>query len=108
LGKIGPAAKAGVPALLQQPLMDQSSHDLQLAIAEALGGIGPAARNGVPLLIRFLRENGEVACAAAEALGKIGPGAKDAVPALMRVRGTERGKLRRTAAEALSRIALGT
>ncbi len=68
VGKIGPAAKEAVPALIAA-LKDE----YRWVAASALGKIGPAA---VPALIAALKdEDGSVRVSAAFALGWIGPAA---------------------------------
>ncbi|MFH1830342.1 MAG: HEAT repeat domain-containing protein [Pseudomonadota bacterium] len=79
LSKIGPGAKAAIPALIVA-LKDQNEN-VRIDASIALGEIGPAA---VPALIEMLKDpNWLVRSAAAFALGEIGPGAKAAFPALI-------------------------
>jgi HEAT repeat protein len=83
LEKIGPEAKAAVPALKR--LLKHRSVTLRIEAASALWRItkDPAA---VPPLRAALENKDPLICAnAARGLGKIGPDAKDAVPALAAV-----------------------
>jgi HEAT repeat protein len=107
LGRIGPDAKAAIPALarrLQDPDADFAHRCLA---AEALGKMGAAAKAAVPDLVKVLKdeENDAVVQAyAAEALGNIGPDAKEAV-ALLKDASVQRATIvRRAAATALKSI----
>jgi HEAT repeat protein len=129
LGRLGPAAKEAVPALVKA-LEDTDSFISRRARA-ALGAIGPvAAREAVPALARLLKKFGakDEAVQAlgrlgpdavpalleatkdnkspetVEALGAIGPGAKAAVPALVTLLTDPDTFLRRAAAGALANI----
>jgi len=89
LGKIGPAAAAAVPALVEALGIDSKNGvgDGSDGAAEALGKIGPAAASAVPALIQAINDitgGGAFRAAAAQALGKIGSAA-EVVPALMGV-----------------------
>lgn len=110
LGKIGPAAKKAVSALIK--VLNDEDECVRDAAAEALGKIGAAAKEAIPALIEALKEKsespgamialkgiGEVAIPAliealkhknqtvrrnaAQTLGRIGPEAKEAIPALV-------------------------
>ncbi len=54
LGKIGPAAKEAVPALIAA-LKDEDK-DVRVYAASALGHIGPAAKEAVPALEAAARD----------------------------------------------------
>jgi len=81
LGRIGPAAKAAVPALIDAlKYGDGSGHEYVNIVgkkfrqyaAETLGRIGPEARAAVPALTEALKDESEcIRQAAAEALEKI-------------------------------------
>jgi HEAT repeat protein len=80
--RLGPAAKAAVPALaiaLKDP-----DRAVRILSAETLGAIGTDAVSAVPALSDAVRSDGSgtVRMRCADALGKIGPGAKAARPAL--------------------------
>lgn len=85
LGKIGPAAKAAVPALiaLVKTLKDKEFNprtqtDVRGAAVKALGKIGPAAKAAVPALIEILKEKySATRWAAATALTEIVPYSED-------------------------------
>jgi hypothetical protein len=80
LGRLGPEARAAVPALAaaaSDPLPE-----VRWRAIWALGRIGPAAGAAVPVL-RAALSDPEVCWRAAEALGGIGPGAVAAVPDLV-------------------------
>jgi HEAT repeat protein len=81
--KLGPAAKAAVPAL-SVTLKDKNAL-LGVQAAWVLGEIGADAKMAVPALIERLNAGGFLPSAAAIALGKIGPEAKAAVPDLIEV-----------------------
>jgi HEAT repeat protein len=71
LGRIGPGARAAVPALLAI-LSDDQQDELHSATAEALGLIGPAASAAVPTLKKRLdHPDPYVRCCAALALWQI-------------------------------------
>jgi HEAT repeat protein len=70
LGKIGPAASAAVPVLIQAT--QHSSSNVRLAATRALGRIGPQANAALPTLTqRLVDRNVVVRQAVAEALAKI-------------------------------------
>ncbi|MHC4251099.1 MAG: HEAT repeat domain-containing protein, partial [Planctomycetota bacterium] len=95
LRRLGPAANAAVPALIEAledrdlnvryPTSRPSVRTSEsTAAAGALGRIGPDARDAVPALAQALKDTDIFLRAnAAEALGKIGPAAREAVPALV-------------------------
>lgn len=110
LGRIGPDAKAAVPALLAR-MKDRGADRLdRRAAGEALVAIGPGAVAAVPDLIALIPDKElEVADLAAEALGAIGPAAKDAVEPLLKAirddcRAGEYTRKADAAATALGRI----
>ena len=83
LGKIGPAAKAAVPALIKVLKENYESIEVREQAEAVLGKIGPAAKAAVPALIRVLKDKyelTEVREQAATALVKIG---SEAAPALI-------------------------
>ena len=61
LGKIGPAAKDAVPALIKA-LAEKEGH-VRYGVAYALGRIGPAAAEAVPALVQGVGREGRVAAA---------------------------------------------
>ena len=70
LGKIGPAAKDAVPALITA--IKDKHQNVRWRAAEALGKIGPVAKVAVPALNEALTdENEDVRVAAVQALDKI-------------------------------------
>ncbi len=74
LGRIGPEAKAAVPALIKA-LVDDPRNTVRSHAAQALGQIGPEAKAAVPALIEALKdENENVRNAADGALRKITDG----------------------------------
>ena len=79
--RMGPKAKAAVPALMES-LQDKDFKVRRVAM-DALGSIGPEAKAAVPALTEVLKCKGKIRrVRAASALGRIGPEAKTAVPAL--------------------------
>ena len=83
LGKIGPGAKAAVPALINA-LRNDANNSLRQDAARALGQIGPEASAAIPVLIRWLKDGDENdRRAALFALRDFGPEAKSAVPVLL-------------------------
>jgi HEAT repeat protein len=90
LGRIGPAAKSAVPALVralelkgESPNYSIEDCDRCRIAAEAIGGIGPDAEAAVPSLVKLLgtwvNDGGVTNSAIAEALGRIGPAAVPAI-----------------------------
>ena len=70
LGKIGPDAKAIIPALIK--LLRDDDWGIRWTAARALGNIGPNAKTAIPALTEFLEDkDGFIRTAAAEALEKI-------------------------------------
>jgi HEAT repeat protein len=77
LGRLGPGAKAALPALKKAL---NSQEEGQEDLIKVLVQIGPAA---LPTLIELLEaEKPEIRCQAAAILGNMGPAARVAVPAL--------------------------
>jgi HEAT repeat protein len=100
--KVGPAAKAAVPALLAA--LRERGEPIRSLAAQALGRIGAKAREAVPALLELLRDkNDSLRFDAAEALSRIGPGA-DAVPVLAKRLRDRYFAVGRTAAAALGKI----
>ena len=71
LGKLGPRAKAAIPALIRH-LGDKDAF-AQAQCAWALGEIGPIARSALPTLEKMLEEKRH-AMVVREAIGKIRAG----------------------------------
>ena len=93
LRRIGPLAKAAVPALTKV-VKDDEDEDIRRSAADALGNMGADAKPAVPAIIELLKDgkaDSITHAVAAEALGRIGPGAKSAVPAL--VASLKRGRM---------------
>jgi len=107
LGKLGPAARQAVPALMKV-LQDHVMHDYlgaRRGAAESLGKIGPEARAAIPALIKALKdENWTLRSAAAEALGEIGPDVRDVTSALNKARKDDNQWVREAAGRALAKI----
>jgi len=102
LEKMGPAAEAAIPALIEALENEKITTSERGDAAFALGGIGKAA---VPSLIETLKRGDKIARAwAAYALNRIGPDAKSAVSALVGALGDEWWSARENAAIALGRI----
>ena len=103
LGRIGPAAKDAVPALIAA-LKDEDG-DVRMEVVRTLREIGPAAEDAVPALITALKDEiWDVRGSAANALREIGPAAEDAVPALITALKDEIWDVRGSAADALREI----
>ena len=86
LGWIGePAAKRGLPALIQA--LTDEHYMVRSYAARALDDMGSASVRAVPALIERLNndKDGKVINDVARTLGRIGPAAKDAVPALIKL-----------------------
>src|SRR5262249_31211045 len=101
LGRLGPKAKAAVPALVK--LLKAGTPAQREQAVRALGKMGPAAREAVPALLQALRDEETdrrltadspfpvlqsllpFRAAVADALGDIGADPKVAVPALLAV-----------------------
>jgi HEAT repeat protein len=92
LGRIGPAAKVAVPAIVAA-LADEGSWEavpsMQILVkhraAVTLAAVAPDHPKAVPALIEALDYNGLTRYIAVEALGKLGPRAKAALPALRQI-----------------------
>jgi HEAT repeat protein len=79
--RLGPKAKALVPALVKE--LSDANSDHRQEVGFALAAIGPDAKEAVPQLIKALQDSEpKVQYTACYALGKIGPGATDAIAAL--------------------------
>ncbi len=94
LGWIGePAAKQGVPALIQA--LTDEHYLVRSYAASALDDMGAAGVRAVPALIERLNndKDGRVINDVARTLGRIGPVAKDAVPALVKLAQENRSDL---------------
>jgi hypothetical protein len=78
LGRIGPSAKAAVPALVTALKDASGDHD---GAASAIGHIGVDAASAIPVLIEVLKR--ERSDRAAFALGEIGVADKIAIDALI-------------------------
>ena len=111
LSRIGPAAKAAVPALVEA--LDTDDKRRAVFVAWALGAVGPHAKDAVPALIRALEKSFPVKNSkwqfnphgfVAWALGRIGPDARAAVPALAKALHGPDLWARRPAAWALARM----
>lgn len=105
LGRIGPEAKAAVPALLKAYLHDKNTA-VSSDAGDALLRIGDCI---VPDLVRVLDEDDEwvEGYYAAVLLGSLGPKAKDAVPALIRCLKAKKVDLREAAIRSLGEIGAG-
>jgi HEAT repeat protein len=112
LGRIGPAAAAAVPALIER-LADQDSSGKPAGqpMANALDRIRPAWRNSEEakqfvrdLTERLAGEDGGQRHAIVWALGTIGPPASPTRPALLRLLGDSSAEVRRAAAVAVGAI----
>jgi HEAT repeat protein len=99
LGKIGPAASAGLPFLRIR--MQDVDKNIRLRSAFAIQRIDPADRTFVPVLTAVLQEgDGRTLLE----VGKLGPGAVWAVPTLSTLLSHESPKVRMLAAKALGNI----
>jgi HEAT repeat protein len=92
LGRLGPAARAAVPALIKTLRAKHAPNKVYVyaarkEAAKTLGRIGPAAESAVPALIEVLQDESPSAIlvheAAVTALGDIGQPAELVVPALI-------------------------
>lgn len=115
LGKLGPAAKAAVPALLERLTDDGEregmsgcfGYDRQVRedVIEALGAIGSDARAAVePLVLLLETDNDQFLQLLSESLGGIGRAALPAVTPLAEVADHDDPCLRAAALVALSKI----
>jgi HEAT repeat protein len=103
LGRIGPAAKAAVPALCA--CLSDDSSETRNEVLFALGAIGPDAKAAVPAIAGALEDSDmNVRYAACYALGQIGPGATSAKADLMENLGSADQFLAMSAAWALTKI----
>lgn len=85
LGRIGPQARAAVPALIEA-LQDPDSFTVRGYAAEALRRIGPDAKSAVAALIEALQDKSvHVRSQAAYALAHVGPEASAALPELKKM-----------------------
>jgi HEAT repeat protein len=91
LGRIGPPARAAIPALTKALRdVDKASgignKDVRLSAAEALWRVGRRVEPVLPGLVRVLNKNAypDVRVKAAAIVGRIGPEAREAVPALIK------------------------
>jgi HEAT repeat protein len=101
--KIGPEAKAAVPALSE--VLKDKNILVRTEAARALGQIGSEAKAAVPALVEALKdEYAIIRLLAADALGKIGPEAKAAVSALVETLKDEKEDVRWYSAKALKKI----
>jgi HEAT repeat protein len=103
LARIGPAAAAAVPVLVEE--LRSEDPDRRWRAARTLGRIGPASAVAVPLLTQALTDgNAAVRQHAARALGRIGPAAHSAAAALQRATGDADEAVRREARRALDQL----
>ncbi|MBI3465491.1 MAG: HEAT repeat domain-containing protein [Planctomycetes bacterium] len=103
LGRIGPAAKPAVAALL--PLLKDENPAVRREVLLALGAIGPPAESVLDSAVSLLDDpDPKVRTAAAYVLGKLGPAAKSAAPALRKGLASGDPGLNRIAAWALVKI----
>jgi HEAT repeat protein len=83
LGRLGPKAKAAVPALAKALADEQAPADVRREVILALAAIGPDALEAAGALEANLSDDDPLLRApAAYALGRIGPAAKAALPKL--------------------------
>lgn len=101
-----PGARQAIPALTVA--LADSSRDVRLNAAEAIGLMGLDAASAVPALIEAVKRSdrsGNAQVMAAWALAQVGPTAKEAVPALIELLSThEQPTARREAALTLAAI----
>ena len=103
LARIGPAAAAAVPVLVEA--LRSKDGDRRWRAARTLGRIGPHAEAAVPALTETLGDATVVArLHAARALGRIGPAARPAAAALQRATGDADWQVRQEARQALDRL----
>jgi HEAT repeat protein len=102
LGRIGPAARDAIPALIKAMKTD---HYVRISAARALVSMGPAAKPAVSDLISLLKSQEiQIRPLAAYVLGAIGPDARAAVPALVEVLNDRDTSIAAAAGPALLRI----
>jgi HEAT repeat protein len=98
--------KAAIPALKQA--LQSESKRVQLEAARVLLSLGEERAASLSVLLRLLEEkDSSLRERAAYSLGELGAAAKEAIPTLERVLRDRKVEIRRTVAEALSRIAEG-
>lgn len=103
LGKLGTAAGAAVPTLLDVLALPDSP--LRSPALVALGRMGPAAAAATPTLTELLTGQGEkYTLLTVEALGRIGPAAAPAVPKLLEMLTAAYGEMRDAIMAALGQI----
>jgi HEAT repeat protein len=103
LARIGPAARAAVPALVAALQSEDAGR--RWRAARTLGRIGPGAREAVPALVATLRDPNEgVRRHAARALGRVAPATGPAPAALQRATGDPDRAVRREAEKALEEL----
>ena len=103
LSKIGPAARAAVPALVR--VLGDANRSVREEAAEALGTIGADAASAVVALRTALTDQEwTVRTNAARALGQIGRPAEIAVPALQKALDDTSEFVRKAAGEAIANI----
>jgi HEAT repeat protein len=107
LARLGPAAAAAVPQLVES-LTGAQEAETQALAARALGDIGPAAAVAVPDLTKRLDDpDPQVRQFAAHALGGIGVQAKAAITRLTELSNDPDPFIRRAATRALAKIRAG-
>jgi HEAT repeat protein len=103
LGRIGPAAKAAAPALIEVVKNDKHVHARCEALF-ALGNIGPDVAVAEAAVGVLEDSDEQVYFSACYALGKVGPAAKDAVPALEKKLESKDVEIATAAAWAIAKI----
>jgi HEAT repeat protein len=105
IGRIGPAAKAAVPTLVE--LLEDRHGEVRWYALYALGRVGPASAEAVPTIIKSMQDKNndkDFRHNGALALGHIGPQAKAGEPLLLAVLKSGDPTYRVRAAGALWRI----
>lgn len=103
LARIGPTAKAAVPALIEA--LGDKNPETRSEVLFALAAIGPGAKQAVPAVARALSDpEMDVRYAACYALGKIGPAAMSAKAELQKRLTSPDRFLRQASAWALAQI----
>ncbi len=103
VGKIGPEAREGIPALIEMIRQTRNS-DKKMIVAcnKALLAMG---KEIVPHMISLLKDDDwEMRRGAAWTLGMLGPDAKDAIPVLTKALNEPNPNVRAMAAESLKKI----